>query len=346
MQLAVPVQLISSATRDPLNPIENPVQFLQTGDVQISTGGGDFVNIETLPTASDENNTDLIVQLSDAEKAEDYEIRFHDPDGVWVDFSISVTCPKPVVEPIQSTTETPCDLEPIDLCAFNNETQTHTFLPLGEDGKPLDLQGEALSFVVERNENRDDLITGHSTQDLETMEVSFDTALAEGDYKWSVRTNTRRIVIGYGTINVEYVPEIGPDAEFETNSNLHCLEVTSLNGSPIEGATVRVTTDEAGLNTVGTFPTNANGEANIAVAAAGTYFAHISKEGFSTFRALPIVIDWSMPAGVTAEDIPITPNPELGLVATNMKDAVEEIITEQGQTDGENLKAVSDGLNF
>lgn len=91
--LAVPVQLISSVTLDPFNPLQNPVQFLQQGDVQISTGGSAFVNIATLPTASDENNTDLIIQLSESEIADDYEIRFHDPDGVWVDFNISVTLP-------------------------------------------------------------------------------------------------------------------------------------------------------------------------------------------------------------------------------------------------------------
>ena len=91
--LAVPVQLISSVTLNPDDPIENPEQFLQTGDVQISTGGSAFTNITTLPTASDENNTDLIVQLSESEIVDDYEIIFHDPDGVWVDFTISVTLP-------------------------------------------------------------------------------------------------------------------------------------------------------------------------------------------------------------------------------------------------------------
>ena len=96
--LAVPVQLISSSTLDPFNPIENPVQFLQQGDVQISTGGSPFVDIATLPTASVENNTDLIVQLSEAEVADDYEIRFHDPDGVWVDFNIVVTLPATIVD--------------------------------------------------------------------------------------------------------------------------------------------------------------------------------------------------------------------------------------------------------
>ena len=98
--LAAPVQLISTATLDPQNPLENPEQFLQPGDVQISTGGAGFVDITTLPTASEENNTDLVVQLSDAERAEDYEIKFHDPDGVWVDIDISVTCPVTPVEPL------------------------------------------------------------------------------------------------------------------------------------------------------------------------------------------------------------------------------------------------------
>jgi len=97
--LTVPVQLISSSAPDPNNPIENPVQFLQQGDVQISTGGGAFVEITTLPTASGENNTDLIIQLSDAEAADDYNIRFHDPDGVWVDFEVSVTLPDVAVDP-------------------------------------------------------------------------------------------------------------------------------------------------------------------------------------------------------------------------------------------------------
>ena len=102
--LAAPVQLISSTTLDPNNPIEAPEQFLQTGDVQISTGGSAFVNIATLPTASEENNTDLVIQLSDAEVAEDYEIRFHDPDGVWVDINIDVTFPAPVEPPVEPLT--------------------------------------------------------------------------------------------------------------------------------------------------------------------------------------------------------------------------------------------------
>jgi len=102
--LAVPVQLISSATLDPRNPLENPEQFLQQGDVQISTGGSAFANIATLPTASPENNTDLIVQLSDAEIADDYEINFHDPDGVWVDFNVSVACPRLIDPPVEPLT--------------------------------------------------------------------------------------------------------------------------------------------------------------------------------------------------------------------------------------------------
>ena len=97
--LAAPVQLISRVSPDPRNPIINPALLLEEGDVQISTGGSPFVNIATLPTASGENDTDLIIQLSNDERTDDYKIKFHDLDGVWVDVDISVTCPAPVELP-------------------------------------------------------------------------------------------------------------------------------------------------------------------------------------------------------------------------------------------------------
>jgi len=163
--LAAPVQLISRASPDPRNPIQDPVLLLQQGDVQISTGGSAFANIATLPTASAENNTDLIVQLSDAEEADDYEIKFHDPDGVWVDIDISVTCPAPIVDPPSSqvTTEIPCDLTSKTIYASCGQTKTHRILPVNSDGAAIDTQGVALTFVIE-DQDGFDIETGTATQ--------------------------------------------------------------------------------------------------------------------------------------------------------------------------------------
>lgn len=86
-QLAAPVQLIDRTT---VEPITNPVAHLVTGDVTISTGGAPHVNITTLPTASTENTTDLIIQLTEEEIAEDYTILFRDPDRVWANIDIIV----------------------------------------------------------------------------------------------------------------------------------------------------------------------------------------------------------------------------------------------------------------
>ena len=300
--LAVPVQLISSATLDPLNPLENPVQLIQQGDVQISTGGSAFANIATLPTASTENNVDLIVQLSDAEVADDYEIRFHDPDGVWVDFNIDVMLPAvvvdpvvdPVVEPIPPTTEIPCDLTSKTINASCSQIKTHRFVPVNSEGAAIDTQGVGLMFVIE-DQAGFDLETGTAFQNPPVgdplladgdvgSEVRFTSQAANdvpGEYRFAVRDVVSNSPIGFGVLIVSYVPKAGNPTQTADTKGV-CIRIgNQQDGTAIEGATVRVTEDVEGLIQVAAFVTGADGIVDIKVAAAGTYYAHASKAGFA-----------------------------------------------------------------
>jgi len=168
------------------------------------------------------------------------------------------------VNPVGPTTL--CEVVKIDFCAFNGETKTHSFAPIGLDGSPLGLTTETLIATVEHLDNQDDLISATATYDADTQEVSFDATLEEGNYRWSVRTVDRNTVIGLGEIHVDYAANPGPVALIP-----HALTVR-LNEEPLIGAMVRVTTDQAGVELVVELVTDSHGKINTSLAS-GDYYA-------------------------------------------------------------------------
>jgi len=159
-----------------------------------------------------------------------------------------------------------CEVVKIDFCAFNGETKTHSFAPIGLDGSPLDLTTETLIATVEHLDNQNDLISAIATYNANTQEVSFDANLEEGNYRWSVRTVDRNIVIGLGEIHVDYAANPGSAALIP-----HALTVR-LNEEPLIGATVRITTDQAGVDLVVELITDSHGKINTSLAS-GNYYA-------------------------------------------------------------------------
>ena len=158
-----------------------------------------------------------------------------------------------------------CQVVEIDFCAYNGETKTHSFTPTGVDGTPLDLT-EPLFAIVENLDNRVDLIDAAATYDTATQKVSFDATLDEGDYRWSVRTDARNTVIGHGNIHVEYAAKRGPVV-----LKPQVLTVR-LGDELLIGATVRISTDQAGIDLVADLVTDSNGQVNASLAI-GDYYA-------------------------------------------------------------------------
>ena len=160
-----------------------------------------------------------------------------------------------------------CQVVKIDFCAFNGETKTHSFTPIGVDGSPLDLTDETLVVIVEALGNRDDLINVTTAYDAATEKVSFDATLEEGNYRWSVRAETGNTVIGHGNIHVEYAAKRGPVV-----LKPQVLTIR-LGDELLIGETVRISTDQAGMDiAVDDLVTDSLGQINVSLAI-GNYYA-------------------------------------------------------------------------
>lgn len=163
------------------------------------------------------------------------------------------------------TTPITCQVVKIDFCAFSGETETHSFTPIGVDGLPLEIT-EPLVAIVEVPDSRDDLIFVEATYDLTTQEVSFDATLAEGDYQWAVRTEARNTVVGLGNIHVDYAADRGPII-----LKPHII-TARLDGELLIGETIRISTDQAGIELVAELVTDSQGQINVSLAI-GDYYA-------------------------------------------------------------------------
>ena len=159
-----------------------------------------------------------------------------------------------------------CQVVRIDFCAFNGEAKTHSFTPIGVDGSPLDLTDETLVVIVEALGNRDDLINVTTAYDSATEKVSFNATLNEGNYRWSVRAETGNVVIGHGNIHVEYAAKRGPVV-----LKPQVLTIR-LGDELLIGETVRISTDQAGIDLVAELVTDSLGQINVSLAK-GNYYA-------------------------------------------------------------------------
>lgn len=214
-----------------------------------------------------------------------------DPAVVVPGFGVGTAQPA-VIPP---TTEIPCDLEPKTLNASCGQIKTHRIVPVNQSGAAIDTQGVALAFVIEDKAGFD-IETGIAIQNPPVddpllaagdvgSEIRFTSQVANdnpGVYHFAVRDVVTNSPICFGDLNVRYVPKIGDPMPVTKGTKGVCIRIgNQQDGSPIEGATVRVTQDKAGLIQVAAFLTNADGIADIQVVVAGTYYAHASKAGFA-----------------------------------------------------------------
>ena len=206
---------------------------------------------------------------------------------------------------VAATTEIPCDLEPKTLFASCGQIKTHRIVPTNEDGVAIDTQGVDLTFIIEDQEGFD-IETGTATQNppvgnlllgaddvgSEIMFVSQTANDMPGEYRFAVRDVATNSPICFGVLNVRYIPKTGDPTPTTPDTKGVCIRIgNQQDGTPIEGATVRVTQDLAGLIQVATFLAGADGIVDIQVVAAGTYYAHVSKAGFAIGDPIEFVVN-------------------------------------------------------
>ena len=184
---------------------------------------------------------------------------------------------------------------PQSTCAFLGENRELLIVPVDNNDNQIDAGTDALQYVAESLDGNDVQVTTIAPQNPTTGEIAIPTMASGvnaivGSYRWSVRNDSTGIVVAYGTHETEEMAVVG-DPTPETPDKGICIRIgNQQDGSPIEGATVRVTQDLAGLVQVAAFVTGADGIVDIQVVAAGTYYAHASKAGFALGDPIEFVV--------------------------------------------------------
>ena len=181
---------------------------------------------------------------------------------------------------------------PQSTCAFIGENRELLIVPVDNNDNQIDAGTDALQYVAESLDGNDVQVTTIAPQNPTTGEIAIPTMASGvnaivGSYRWSVRNDSTGIVVAYGTHETEAMAVVGNP----TPDKGVCIRIgNQQDGSPIEGATVRVTQDMAGLVQVAAFVTGADGIVDIQVVAAGTYYAHASKAGFALGDPIEFVV--------------------------------------------------------